>query len=738
MKNKRDLYKKIVASESLPALPEVLVKLLEITEDEQRPLGEVSELINKDSVLSFKVLHLVNSAYYSLRRKLTSIEQAVVYLGTKSIKNITITTAIHQVFEQKRFGGCARFDIKHFWWHSLLSATLAKRIAQKVGYNNADEAYLAGLLHDIGRLVLLAAFPEEQDFILGDPKRPEDTLRAEQEHIGITHCEAGARLVREWRLDSLLADAVEYHHMPVEDIAESFILIKIIYLANVLSHEYADVDKAAQQGELLLNLGAAELQDLVSGAIDEMYDIAEQLGISIDEPRQEQDDTSQKTQNSQGDRGADHESRLSSLHNNQETQQKESPAQIELQRKVRDVALLTGILDTLSKVESVNEMIGVFEEAVHVLFGLERVLFLLPDSKDILLQGRVSETNPYREMSEGLTIPIRGSSSQIFAAYQSGRMRYITQTDENITPADRQTISVMKCPKIALVPLHIDAEPVGIILIGIPFLYTSEATEEHRLLQSLAHQIGAFLHIERMKAKKAAELEAERMAAISLAAKKFAHEVNNPLGIIMNYLGSLQIKLPENTDVQHVIDIINQEIERISTMVNQLDLFSQPAGQDVRPIHLNEVLEDIVQLVKDSFFNDGGVRIYFEPCRSLPPLKTSRNGIKQIVINLLKNSFEAMAEGGKINIVTRLKEKNLQNGMQDSVQILISDDGPGLPPSVKENLFKPFVTTKEGNHSGLGLSIVYKTVHNLGGEIQLSRETSPGTLFTLTFPLGRS
>ena len=366
------------------------------------------------------------------------------------------------------------------------------------------------------------------------------------------------------------------------------------------------------------------------------------------------------------------------------------------------------------------------------------MLFLLPNSKDILLQGRVSETNPYREMSEGLTIPIRGSSSQIFAAYQSGRMRYITQTDENITPADRQTISVMKCPKIALVPLHIDAEPVGIILIGIPFLYTSEATEEHRLLQSLAHQIGAFLHIERMKAKKAAELEAERMAAISLAAKKFAHEVNNPLGIIMNYLGSLQIKLPENTDVQHVIDIINQEIERISTMVNQLDLFSQPAGQDVRPIHLNEVLEDIVQLVKDSFFNDGGVRIYFEPCRSLPPLKTSRNGIKQIVINLLKNSFEAMAEGGKINIVTRLKEKNLQNGMQDSVQILISDDGPGLPPSVKENLFKPFVTTKEGNHSGLGLSIVYKTVHNLGGEIQLSRETSPGTLFTLTFPLGRS
>jgi HD-like signal output (HDOD) protein len=168
MISKDNAYSLIQKSGNLPTLPAILLKLLAACDNDDSPLSEIAAIISKDPVLSFRVLQLVNSAYYGFHYSFKGIEQAVVYLGANTIKNIAVTRSVYQVFEQKRFIKVRRFNISVFWYQSLMCATPARRIAQKAGFGNIDEAYLSGLLHDIGRLVLISTFPKEHELILAE------------------------------------------------------------------------------------------------------------------------------------------------------------------------------------------------------------------------------------------------------------------------------------------------------------------------------------------------------------------------------------------------------------------------------------------------------------------------------------------------------------------------------------------------------------------------------------------
>ena len=115
----------------------------------------------------------------------------------------------------------------------------------------------------------------------------------------------------------------------------------------------------------------------------------------------------------------------------------------------------------------------------------------------------------------------------------------------------------------------------------------------------------------------------------------------------------------------------------------------------------------------------------------------SRDALKQIIINLLKNGAEAMTDGGNVTVTTARVAKNQYKGglpPADGIEIIFEDTGPGLPDVIKQNLFKPFVTTKNSGHSGLGLSIVHKTVQELGGSISCESKLEEGTRFTIYFP----
>jgi signal transduction histidine kinase len=168
-------------------------------------------------------------------------------------------------------------------------------------------------------------------------------------------------------------------------------------------------------------------------------------------------------------------------------------------------------------------------------------------------------------------------------------------------------------------------------------------------------------------------------------------------------------------------------------MVRQLDLFSQDAGYSFDFTDVNAAIADIIQLIKAAHSAEPKIRIVFEPDKSLQHILTAKDALKQIMINLLKNSAEAMTGGGSITITTRqaVKEKLVN---EEGIEIVVADTGPGLPESVSARLYSPFVTTKQNGHSGLGLSIVHKIVTDLGGSLSCASSPTNGTSFSIFLP----
>lgn len=733
MISKEDVYARIEKSGNLPTLPEVLVRLIEACEKNDTPLSEIASIVSVDPALSFRILQVVNSSYYGFQSTFTGIERAVVYLGSNSIKNIAVTASIHQVFDRKRYKAVKHFNLNTFWWHSLMCATLARRIAKQTGFGSPEEAYLSGLLHDIGRLILVSTFPKEHEAILLETEDIRNELWAENQLIGVTHCEAGAWLVTNWKLNSLMADAIKYHHESLEKIRESFPLVKIVFVANLMTENYQAHERNGEAGELLLGLPKSEFMDIVKGAREEVVQLAENLNIIAMPPvLLEKNRTKLPRETANPDIKPENVLPVNGQEYN------DLAGSRFLAAKVKSIALLSGFLENLAQAEDTEAIIAAFEQSMHILFGIEKVLFFLPDKDGVLLKGRVSETSILRHLSGGLTLPIQKNSSLIVRAFHTSSPICLTAGKERRHLADEQVFRVLGSNSILLVPVIAGKKSVGVILLGLPAGAKALSKSDGQLILTIAQQVGLCLLVESMEAGKAEEIEAERMAAISMTARKFAHEINNPLGIINNYLMTMRLKLPAENIFQEELGIIGEEINRIVTMVNQVDIFSQTTSAAYVPTDVNKVIEDIVHLVEPSLFGFSGKSILFRSGTGLPQVITSPDALKQIMINLIKNASEAIDTAGYVEITTGVfvKDSHVSHVLRPpGIEIVVKDSGPGLPEAVVKNLYKPFVTTKKNGHSGLGLSIVHKTVKDIGGDITCTSKPGEGTHFSIYLPL---
>jgi len=225
--------------------------------------------------------------------------------------------------------------------------------------------------------------------------------------------------------------------------------------------------------------------------------------------------------------------------------------------------------------------------------------------------------------------------------------------------------------------------------------------------------------------------------------RRAVHEVNNPLGIIKNYLAVLARRLAEQDIAHDEIRIINEEITRIKSILATLVESSKEASVSMAPVDLNALLSDLLRLMKDDLFHQGGIQVHSRLSSSLPMTLTDKDILKQAVINLLKNSAEALANGGNIHVETEFVQggRDGQHATADSVEngggkakLIIRDDGPGIPDTVRARLFQPFVTSK-AEHEGLGLSIAHGLIRQLRGTISCDPETESGTQFTICLPV---
>lgn len=218
------------AVDGMPAFPKSVQKILELTRDVNCSPKDLVQVIDKDPVVTVKVLRVVNSAYYSLPKQITSINHAVVYLGFNTIKNLALSIAAIGMLPASNAAG---FDGAQYLLHSLSTAAIAKQLALRLDDADPMDCFIAGLLHDFGKVVFAQFMPTEFRKALETSQWNESSLHlALRDVIGADHAVVGAMLVEKWRFPADLVETIRYQYGPeIKDTP----MIACVFAANQIS-----------------------------------------------------------------------------------------------------------------------------------------------------------------------------------------------------------------------------------------------------------------------------------------------------------------------------------------------------------------------------------------------------------------------------------------------------------------------------------------------------------------------
>ncbi|SMC22411.1 PAS domain S-box-containing protein [Desulfacinum hydrothermale DSM 13146] len=224
-------------------------------------------------------------------------------------------------------------------------------------------------------------------------------------------------------------------------------------------------------------------------------------------------------------------------------------------------------------------------------------------------------------------------------------------------------------------------------------------------------------------------LQADKLASIGQLAAGIAHEINNPLGIILGYTQLLIREEPEGTERLEDLRTIERHTRTCKTIVEDLLSFSRRAHTKKERASLHETIEEVLSVVRHNLELDQ-IRLEKDFDRSVPTMVLDRDKMRQVFMNLIMNAKQAIGKDGLIRVVTRWDSQRGQ------VRVIVSDNGCGMDPKVVPRIFDPFFTTKStGEGTGLGLSVSYGIVKNHGGDILVESRLGEGSTFTVVLPV---
>ncbi|MCA9291120.1 MAG: HDOD domain-containing protein [Phycisphaerales bacterium] len=269
----------------IATLPEITLKIISLVEDASSTAQDLHDVISNDPALCSRVLKVVNSAFYGLPRQIGSINRAIVLLGLNAVKNIAIAASLSKLFK----GGelCPQFAARDLWKHSIAAAAAAKLVCDELKLGLPDEAFLAGLIHDIGIMVELQAHPDGLVEVFGaiefdEEGRPtRDMLELERTIIGADHQRFGAALCDAWKFPKSFTYVTSHHHDPLELPRANRTLAAIVYMADRLTADSgfrADVLDPSIDPAVLEELGMSAMhveaiRSRIPAAIEEVENL---------------------------------------------------------------------------------------------------------------------------------------------------------------------------------------------------------------------------------------------------------------------------------------------------------------------------------------------------------------------------------------------------------------------------------------------------------------------------------
>lgn len=700
--------KKILArtdTVSLPAIPQVLLDLIEAFQDGNVQFDKLAKIIGHDAALSSKVLAAVNSVFYRQWGELTDLNRALVVLGLNTLKTITITTAVRQFFHQ--IPPSQHHFLDAVWHKSIVCAHVARRLAILTQYDAPDLAYLTGLLHRLGQLVLLQSFDKDYSALV-DEYSEDIAHSVEMKVFGASHNEVGAYLIRTWQTHTFMADAVLYQQQATDAILDSPPLVKLVNLAAKLSKiNTANEQLLFEQAYSLFGLNQALVEEMLADMKEEVDKLAGSLGLSSAGPKEPGDSDSVRKW----------------LQSRQETQQR-------LAEHVQNISLMGAIGQAKETPLQAPEVFASIQRDFGVLFGFRGATVYVFNPQSFLLEASHCESVEKEKLWTALKITLKDNRSLAANALLANQT---LDSYDNSLPGnpvvDLQICRLLGSEGMLAVPLVGNNRRLGVIVAGIDPADKQHIKAKRRLIALFAAEAAAAILAQESLMRNLQEgIDATR-AQFESHAKKITHEANNPLSIINNYLYLLGHKLDGQGPQE--IEFIREEIKRVGDLILRLSDTHETSASESQLVDINHLIQELAALFQSGLCAVRRIETKLDLDVKLPLISTSRTKLKQLLTNLVKNAAEALDTGGTITITTR---DRVYVGNDCCVEISVFDDGPGLPDDIKNQLFTPVASTKGSEHAGLGLTIVKSLVDEMGGTITCRSVPDEGTVFRVLLP----
>lgn len=674
----------------LPALPQALIKLMALCQSDDAGMAELAEVIATDAALSSRLLKVAHSAAYHRGDGQLNLLQAANTLGTDMIKVLAISESVIQTLAA--FGSPGNLDLRPFWKHSLTAAMLARALAQQQDYPAVDDAYLAGLLHDVGRLALMICSPLtcQGHFLTLD----DQTLCAtEQQELGFTHAQAGAWLINQWHLSAEIAEAVLHHHEPVSQLNGSSPLVRILSLTHQLQQWVPANSEDLPEMDTGGALDGETMQQLLEDASHQVLRTAHDLGIDISEP----------------------------IASPVQAAYIANPAQQQLAQEVQTRSLFNEMSQQLAQHNSVVTLLTAVREHAALLLGLDDTL--------VMLLGEDSHSLACVSVSaKHFNLAVLSVDSRQHPVLMHCLQQKTLSVSDDQTAGNTEICRLLSTQHVVAVPLLTAKQVLGLLVSAVSDTQLTQLQSQTRFLQAFGLHAGSALsrHLQSVQALDAQIANLKREQLIN--ARQLAHEVQNPLSIIQNYLSLMDEKIPATQPERAELSVISGEVQRVGHIIEQFTLSADALV--LEPIDMARVVRELVLLLQASRFFPADIKLQCEWPASTHQVMGSADMVKQVLINLIKNARESMPDGGHIVVSGGAMIKQADKPF---IQICVSDTGPGLDAQQQSRMFHPVTSDKHGPNRGLGLSVVQQLVQKMQGQIRY-RSSPQGVSFEVLLP----
>ena len=713
----------------LPTLPPVAAKLLSVVSSEASSAQDVARILRLDASLTTGILRMLRRADLGVRNDRVTIDQAVALLGLRAVRNAVLSEQVFSVFSG-RGEDVDPETRKGLWRHNLAVACAAEGLAERLNDRGlASDAFVCGLLHDVGKIALQACLPKSYARVVQLVNAKRRCINdVERDVLGLDHTVAGKRLAARWGLPQAIIDAIWLHHQDPDALPASVQnrkLVAIVHAADALVRRTGIGFSGYQPCEDIeassgLELGPEDFGAVAASLPKRMAPLVETLGldaeVSLDESLQ-----------IVAERLAQHNAELS-----EQNRTLSIPAAL-FGVVQRFTQAATGVRDAVQVCEAAAEALRAGLPVRAACVALSRGDALPPAIAWSAIPG---ESSP--QASDGL--------SATFSALCEAASSATALRPAPLAAGPLWRECLREAPPSTLWMLRLGPEPLGVVLFDAdtaaiaPFIDAvgemAALARTFTLALSAAvdtsraeHMTDELLDVNRrLRDAQAGLVRMRSMSMITEMAGGAAHEMNNPLAVISGR-AQMELATAESAERRKAMETIVEQTKKAAQIVLELMQFAKPDPPKPVQQSLGGAIEACFQHWQASL-GERSERLSAQVLDENAVIYADAAHVMEILNRVVENAAWATdGNGGRIAVHSRSRSSD------EAVRIVVEDGGVGMTPQVLEHALDPFYSHRPaGRGRGLGLSRAYRLAEVNGGRLLLQSTPNVGTTVTIALP----